>query len=66
MRADEMGNPRCDGKGVEQAIHGALIREGTCVTSNCCDYCIVGDRNPMAAEYALKQADNGLWISEKK
>ena len=49
-----------------QAIHAALIREGTCVTSDCCDYCIVGDQNPMAAEYELKQADNGLWISEKK
>ena len=49
-----------------QAIHAALIREGTCVTSDCCDYCIVGDKNPMAAEYELEQADNGLWISEKK
>ena len=25
-----------------------------------------GKKNPMAAEYELKQADNGLWISEKK
>ena len=35
-----------------RAIHAALIREGTCVTSDCCDYCIVGDKNPMAMEYA--------------
>ena len=48
-----------------QAIHAALIREGTCVTSDCCDYCIVRDKHPMATEYELKQADNGLWISEK-
>ena len=49
-----------------QAIHAALIREGTCMTSDCCDYCIVGDKNPIAAEYELKQADNCLWISAKK
>ena len=49
-----------------QAIHAALIREGTCMTSECCDYCIVGDKNPIAAEYELKQTDNGLWISVKK
>ena len=49
-----------------RAIHASLIREGTCVTSDCCDYCIVGDKHSMAAEYELKQADNGLWISEKK
>lgn len=29
------------------------------------DYCIVGDKHPMATEYELKQADNCLWISEK-
>ena len=49
-----------------QAIHASLIREGTCITSDCCDYCIVGDKNPIAAEYELKKADNGLWISMKK
>ena len=49
-----------------QAIHAALIREGTCVTSDCCDYCIVGDKNPMAAEYELKRADNGLLLSVRK
>ena len=49
-----------------QAIHASLIREGTCVTSDRCDYCIVGDRNPIAAEYALKTTENGLWVSVKK
>ncbi len=49
-----------------QAIHAVLIREGTCITSDRCDYCITGDRNPAAAEYELKKADNGLWISVKK
>ena len=49
-----------------QAIHASLIREGTCMTSDCCDYCIVGDRNPIAAEYELKTAENGLWVSVKK
>ncbi len=49
-----------------QAIHASLIREGTCVTSDCCDYCIVGDRNPIAMEYALVKAENGLLLSVKK
>lgn len=49
-----------------QAIHACLIREGTCATSDCCDYCIVGDRNPIAAGYELKTTENGLWVSVKK
>ncbi len=49
-----------------QALHGTLIREGTCVTGSCCDYCIVGNRNPLAAQYELKTDDNGLWLSVKK
>ena len=49
-----------------QAIHATLIREGTCMTSGCCDYCIVGDRNPVAAEYERKKADNGLLLSVRK
>lgn len=48
-----------------QKLHAALIREGTCVTSECCDYCIVGDRNPLAAEYKLVKAENGLLLSVK-
>ena len=49
-----------------QKLHAVLIRKGTCCTAACCDYCIVGDRNPIAAEYELKTTDNGLWISVKK
>ena len=47
-------------------LHATLIREGTCCTGECCDYCIVGDRNPIAARYELKTADNGLWLSVNK
>ena len=49
-----------------QKIHAALIREGTCVTSSCCDYCIVGDKNPLAAEYELVKKENGLLVSVKQ
>ncbi len=49
-----------------QKIHAALIREGTCATSDCCDYCIVGDRNPLAEGYELIKEENGLLISRKK
>ena len=49
-----------------QAIHASLIREGTCVTSDCCDYCIVGDKNPIAAEYDLVAAGNGLLLSVER
>ena len=49
-----------------QKLHATLIREGTCCTAECCDYCIVGDKNPIAAEYELKTAKNGLLVSVKK
>ena len=49
-----------------QAIHAALIREGTCCTGQQCDYCIVGDRNPLTAGYELVKKDNGLLVSVKK
>ncbi len=47
-------------------LHAALIREGTCCTGACCDYCIVGDRNPMAKTYELVKRENGLLVSVKK
>lgn len=47
-------------------IHATLIREGTCVTAACCDYCIVGDKNPLAREYELVTNENGLLISMRK
>ena len=49
-----------------QKLHACLIREGTCLTSSQCDYCIVGDKNPLAAEYELKEASNGLLLSVRK
>lgn len=47
-------------------IHACLIREGTCLTSDRCDYCIVGDRHKLAEEYELKRQANGLMVSVKK
>ena len=49
-----------------QLIHASLIREGTCVTADRCDYCIVGDRHPLAGEYTLVTDENGLLRSVKK
>lgn len=48
-----------------QKLHATLIREGTCVTSDCCDYCIVGDKSALAAEYELVKNKDGLLISVK-
>lgn len=48
------------------ALHACLIREGTCCTASCCDYCIVGDRHPLAARYDLVTSENGLLLSVKK
>ena len=47
-------------------LHSVLIREGTCCTGSCCDYCIVPDKHPLAAQYELSKTENGLWISVKK
>ena len=49
-----------------QKLNGYLIREGTCVTADCCDYCILGSRHPLAKEYDLVRMDNGLLVSVKK
>ena len=49
-----------------QKLHATLIREGTCCTSSACDYCIVGDQNPLAAQYDLVTRKDGLWVSVKK
>jgi hypothetical protein len=46
-------------------LHAALIREGTCVTAECCDYCIVGDKNPLTAEYENVMNEQGLIITRK-
>ena len=49
-----------------QKLHACLIRESTCVTSDHCDYLVVGDRNPLTDEYELVRTENGLMISVKK
>lgn len=49
-----------------QKLHAALIRKGTCCTGACCDYCIVGDQNPLAKAYELVKKENGLLVSVKK
>ena len=49
-----------------QKLHATLIREGTCSTGACCDYCIVGDQNPMAKAYELVKRENGLLVSVKR
>ncbi|MCR4951641.1 MAG: L-2-amino-thiazoline-4-carboxylic acid hydrolase, partial [Solobacterium sp.] len=49
-----------------QKLHACLIREGTCLTADCCDYCIVGDRDPLAEQYELREAENGLLLSVRK
>ena len=49
-----------------QKLHATLIREGTCCSSDRCDYCIVGDRNPIAGQYGLVTRENGLWVSVRK
>lgn len=49
-----------------QKLHATLIREGTCCTSDVCDYCVVGDRNPIAGQYELATRENGLWVSVRK
>ena len=48
------------------ALAERSIREGTCVTSDCCAYCIVGDKSPIAEAYELVKAENGLLLSVKK
>ena len=49
-----------------QKLHATLIREGTCCTASCCDYCIVGNQNPIAKAYELVKRENGLLVSVRK
>lgn len=55
----------CDFFGISE-IHGTLIRCGTCGNSGVCDYCVVGDRNPMAGEYEIVTDGQGFLVSRKK
>ncbi|MBR3142338.1 MAG: L-2-amino-thiazoline-4-carboxylic acid hydrolase, partial [Clostridiales bacterium] len=50
--------------GIEQ-IHGTLIRYGTCGNSNMCDYCVVGNKNPLAKDYEIATDENGFLVSRK-
>ena len=47
-------------------IHGTLIRCGTCGNSECCDYCVVGNENPLAKEYEIIKDETGFLVSRKK
>ena len=51
--------------GIEQ-LHGRLIRHGTCGNSALCDYCVVGNQNPIAARYETVADKNGFLISRRK
>ncbi len=50
--------------GIEQ-IHGTLIRCGTCGNSPMCDYCVVGNKNPLAEEFVIDKDENGFLVSRK-
>ena len=49
-----------------QMIHAGLIREGTCYTSDICDYCVVSENNPLMKQYELVRNQDGLLISKPK
>ncbi len=49
-----------------RAIHGELIRCGTCGNSDVCDYCVVGSENPMAKEYETVTDAGGFLVSRRK
>ena len=51
--------------GIEK-IHGTLIRCGTCGNSSKCDYCVVGNKNPLVQEYELSTDENGFFVSRRK
>ena len=51
--------------GISQ-IHGTLIRCGTCGNSEHCDYCVVGNRSPLAKEYKTVTDEQGFLVSRKK
>ena len=55
----------CDHTELEK-IHAKLIREGTCYSEDCCDYCIVSEDNPLVRQYELVRNEDGLLVSRKK
>ena len=48
------------------AIHGQLIRQGTCGNSDICDYLVVGSENPIAREYETVTDEGGFLVSRRK
>lgn len=52
----------CDYMGLRE-IHAELIRCGTCMHGECCDYCIVGSNNPVLQEHPLIKDENGYWVN---
>ena len=50
--------------GIEQ-LHGKLIRHGTCGNSTSCDYCVVGNRNPLAEKFDTVMDENGFLVSKE-
>ncbi|MCR4692153.1 MAG: L-2-amino-thiazoline-4-carboxylic acid hydrolase [Lachnospiraceae bacterium] len=49
--------------GIEM-IHGTLIRCGTCGNSDICDYCVVGNKNPLAKKYEIVMDEGGFLVSK--
>ena len=47
-------------------IHGTLIRESTCGNGSVCDYCVMGNQNPLASKYETIRDENGFLVSRKK
>ena len=48
------------------AIHGQLIRQGTCGNSDICDYLVVGRENPIARAYETVMDEGGFLVSRRK
>ncbi len=55
----------CDYYGIEQ-IKGTLIRKQTCGFGDLCDYCVVGNRNPLSDEYVKTVNEGGFIVSIPK
>lgn len=53
----------CDYMGLRE-IGAELIRCGTCMHGDCCDYCIVASNNPITKEHPLVIDENGYWVNK--
>lgn len=52
----------CDYVGMAY-LHAGLIRRGTLMHGDCCDYCIVGDKNPLLRHHPCVTDENGFWVN---